>query len=806
MPVIGGRFRVSRRFIDCGFVGLEEDTETRRRRDTETRCLKPGDSSQECLFSSPRLNSKIFLPSFPLQRQLKTARTHSKFSSIVTVNPQNRHYHRAFRITRNSDLDNRQAIWSKLNRFISKCIEEGAIERAKEIGLAYLEYMEVDCQYSLGTDQLVHHCIAQNLRPWISRHPDLNLAKTCIEFYQNQDRLRSLLYQDREILARLLFFSQAYRESKTHYRIANFERNAEKFQRAGYSSLRDLEQTSLAPVPNFLVIGAGKSGTSSLYRYLIEHPNILSATEKELHFFNRDFELGFDWYQCQFPHIPQNSGLMTGEATPWYYCTFQVARKVKSLLPNVKLIIVLRNPVDRAFSYYKMAYSMGIETRSFSEAIAREFNELKDRADFYQPTPDYWKKSKPYILFGLYFYFLEAWLNEFPREQLLIIKSEDLKNRTEETVNRIFEFLGLEPYPLKDSTQYNTGAYEPMSDETRAKLVEFFQPHNRKLEDLLGMRFNWDEGIVRMQSLNRGNFHSSHSDIEKILRETYYKESSPEYLETEEFKNDLQDHIVRRYERTYKHYIPWIEKVVNLRDRELIEIGCGTGSSTAAFASSVKQIYAYEISELSVAAARARMEILGISNASIVRASPTHLLETLQQNHRAGVAAILLFAVLEHMTISERIETLKTAWDLLLPGGILIVAETPNRLTYRDFHTSWLPFFHMLPLELAVQYGDRSPRYNFKSAMTKCASHQMPDRIEALTRWGNGVSFHEFEIAFEINLADLIVADGDAEEMRNLYPITREEELLQQYFLEAKVPQPRSFSNAILNLIFQKPG
>lgn len=731
----------------------------------------------------------------------------------MTVNPQNQHYSRAFRIARNPDRDNRQAIWAKLNRLISKYLEKEGIDRATEIGRAYVEYMEVDRLYEIGADEVVRHFVARNLRQLVSNRPDLNLAKTYIEFYQNKDRSSSLHYLKREVLARLLFFSQAHQESKTHYKIASFERNAEKFKRAGYSSLTELERTPPAPVPNFLVIGAGKSGTSSLYQYLVEHPQILSATEKELHFFNRDFEWGFDWYRWQFPHIPQNSGLIAGEATPWYYCTFQAARKVKSLLPDVKLIVVLRNPVDRAFSNYQMTYNMGIESRSFSESISRELDCLKDISDFYTPTPDYWQQSKPYLLFGLYFYFLREWLKEFPREQLLVIKSEDLKNRTQETANLIFEFLGVEPYRLEDSTQYNAGAYEPMPDEIRKQLAEFFRSHNRKLEDLLDIKFNWDEGIVRTQSSslsevrsNRGNFHSHHSELEKVLRETCYKNSSPEYLETEEFKNDLQDHIFRRYERTCRHYLPWVEKSIDLGDREFVEIGCGTGSSTAAFASIVKQIYAYEISEISVAAARARMEILGITNASIVRASPTRLLATLQENHRAGVAAILLFAVLEHMTISERIETLKTAWDLLLPGGVLIVAETPNRLTYRDFHTSWLPFFHMLPLELAVQYCDRSPRYNFKSAMAERESHRMVDRIEALTRWGNGVSFHEFEIAFEMNLADLIVADGDAEEMRSLYPITREEELLQQYFLEANVPQPRSFSNAILNLIFQKPG
>jgi len=300
-----------------------------------------------------------------------------------------------------------------------------------------------------------------------------------------------------------------------------------------------------------------------------------------------------------------------------------------------------------------------------------------------------------------------------------------------------------------------------------------------------------------------------HVEIEKALRETYFKdyfkEIDEQLVETEELRDGIKDLVFRRYERTLIHYIPWVSGVFDLSDKEIVEIGCGTGCSTAAFAHFAKHIYAYEVSESSTLTAQARMQIMGINNVSIVQSDPESLLKTLKSNHCLGVSAILLFAVLEHMTIQERLETLKGAWDLLLPDGILIIAETPNRLTYFDYHTSWLPFFHFLPLELAVKYYEKSPRYLFKLAVeNQLKSGVSGDARDTLIRWGNAVSFHEFEMVLGSNLEDLLVADGNAEEMRSLYPLSTEEKLLQQYFIEKNVHQPLAFTNQILNLIFQK--
>jgi hypothetical protein len=180
------------------------------------------------------------------------------------------------------------------------------------------------------------------------------------------------------------------------------------------------------------------------------------------------------------------------------------------------------------------------------------------------------------------------------------------------------------------------------------------------------------------------------------------------------------------------------------------------------------------------------------------------------------------------MTISERMKTLSEVWKLLKPGGILIIAETPNRLTYYDHHTSWLPFFHFLPLELAIQYYERSPRSEFKSRLQWSIDYDrsLSNRIWGSTkrtykallqkeviyfpqmdliRQGTSVSYHEFEIAFGSNLKDLLVADGDAPEMRSLSPFSVEEKLLRQYFTETKIDQPLAFTNRVLHLIFRKP-
>ena len=296
--------------------------------------------------------------------------------------------------------------------------------------------------------------------------------------------------------------------------------------------------------------------------------------------------------------------------------------------------------------------------------------------------------------------------------------------------------------------------------------------------------------------------------LQDALRETYHKGlSEPFFCRLKRGSPEVNDHLFERYHRTLNHYIPWVTKVYPSADKEVIELGCGTGSSTAAFAHFVNHVHAYEISETSVLAARARMRIMGIVNVTLTQVEPHDLLETITERHPAGADVILLFAVLEHMTIAERLETLGMLWKIRFePEGILIIAETPNRLTYLDYHTSHLPFFHMLPADLAVRYYRNSPREGFKTAIDEAEKIGYEHAKETLTRWGTAVSYHKFELALGPDLDELIVADGDCEEMRALYPRSEEEALLRKYFSTVGVQKPLSFTNHIFNIILRKPG
>ncbi|MEH2059268.1 MAG: sulfotransferase domain-containing protein [Nostoc sp.] len=243
---------------------------------------------------------------------------------------------------------------------------------------------------------------------------------------------------------------------------------------------------------SFLIIGMGKAGTSSLYYYLYQHPQIIPATDKELHFFNKNFDLGVDWYLAHFPPLPVGGGFLTGEATPWYLGSYEVEKKVFQLFPQIKLIAILRNPVDRAISQYYMNVKLMKEHRSLEVAMTSEVEILKDIADPTQVIEKYWQTEKGYLWSGLYVYFLEKWMTVFPREQFLILRSEDLSSQTDKTMKQVYNFLEITDYSLSGYPKVNSGSYSKTNNELRKKLSDFFQPHNQKLEDYLGMKFNWE--------------------------------------------------------------------------------------------------------------------------------------------------------------------------------------------------------------------------------------------------------------------------------------------------------------------------
>ena len=245
---------------------------------------------------------------------------------------------------------------------------------------------------------------------------------------------------------------------------------------------------------DFLIIGIAKAGTSALYNYLSEHPRIISPTQKELNFFNCNFELGLEWYLAQFPLLPEGNLFLTGEASPYYLSQHKLEDKVFKFFPKIKLIVILRNPVTRAISHYFFNKRLNFtkKRRSLEETMLSELRILQGRENPTQVNEQYWQTEEGYLFFSLYFYFLKKWTTIFPREQFLIIRSEDLYSQTAQTMQQVHNFLGIPDYPLADYPKYNIGSYPQVSSELRQKLADFFRPHNQKLEEYLGRKFNWD--------------------------------------------------------------------------------------------------------------------------------------------------------------------------------------------------------------------------------------------------------------------------------------------------------------------------
>lgn len=228
-------------------------------------------------------------------------------------------------------------------------------------------------------------------------------------------------------------------------------------------------------------------------------------------------------------------------------------------------------------------------------------------------------------------------------------------------------------------------------------------------------------------------------DLEQALRCSLYSEEKPDFLETALGKEDLSIHLLGRFSEAQSLTIPWLDSARSLRSSRILEIGCGSGASTAALVEQGATVTAVDLDKASLEAAEARLAILGLS-ASFVHANATEAADLLKGD---DFDFIVFYASLEHMTHLERIASLESTWKMLRPGGLLVVTETPNRLWFYDFHTAYLPFYMWLPDDLAFRYSCFSRRDRFREI------YEDPEGDEMLhfLRRGRGVSFHEFDLA-----------------------------------------------------------
>lgn len=244
--------------------------------------------------------------------------------------------------------------------------------------------------------------------------------------------------------------------------------------------------------PSFIIIGAAKAGTTSLYHYLSQHPQILPPVKKEVGYFNRSdyLQLDLHWYLSHFPTIPEGKNFITGEATPSYLIS-DVQEKVFALFPNIKLITLLRDPVERAISHYYHRLKHGWENNSLEVAINSELEMLKELNCQEQIEQFCRKKNSIYLLGGLYVHTLKRWLNVFPQEQILILTNEQLLAEPEQTMKQIYNFLNLTDNPNLKFKKHNVGSYNHQDEQLRESLSQFFRSHNIQLEEYLGMKLDW---------------------------------------------------------------------------------------------------------------------------------------------------------------------------------------------------------------------------------------------------------------------------------------------------------------------------
>lgn len=268
-------------------------------------------------------------------------------------------------------------------------------------------------------------------------------------------------------------------------------------------------------LPDFLIIGAQRCGTTSLYFYLSEHPNVVSAATKEVHFFDDRYDKGMGWYRAQFPtsvykylSAPMRRyGFLTGEATPSYLFHPYAPKRISQALPRAKLIVILRNPVDRAYSQYWLRSTVSDETLSFEDALRTEEERIaaeRQKLETDERQKDTFRRYS-YLTRGIYVDQLQHWMSYYPKEQFFILRSEDFYKDPSTIVRQTLEFIGAPNADMlasKEFKQYRTAQktgylYDQkppkMKPETRAYLVDYFKPHNARLYEFLGRDFGWDK-------------------------------------------------------------------------------------------------------------------------------------------------------------------------------------------------------------------------------------------------------------------------------------------------------------------------
>jgi hypothetical protein len=188
---------------------------------------------------------------------------------------------------------------------------------------------------------------------------------------------------------------------------------------------------------------------------------------------------------------------MVGEASPGYLFHPLAPERVKATVPEARLLVLLRDPVERALSHYHHEVALGREPLSFEDAVAAEPERTSGEEERLVREPGYFSHAwwdHAYLARGRYAEQLERWLAVFPRAQLLVLATDELANAPAETYARVLRFLGAPPHELRAFPRVYEQDYGEMAPETRRRLATYFAEPNRRLYELLGRDLDWQSG------------------------------------------------------------------------------------------------------------------------------------------------------------------------------------------------------------------------------------------------------------------------------------------------------------------------
>jgi len=243
-----------------------------------------------------------------------------------------------------------------------------------------------------------------------------------------------------------------------------------------------------------VIIGAQKAGTTSLWRYLIDHPRVVAPALKELHFFDIRYARGLRWYRAQFPlrSSVARRNLVTFEASPYYLAHPLVPGRMQETLPDVKLVALLRDPVARAWSHYRHNAARGAEPLPFVDALRAEDGRLEPGRERLERglDPGRGYRTFGYVDRGRYDLHLERWFAAYPREQILLLDSDRFFDDTTTAYTSVLEFVGIDASPQPPAFDvHNTNPGDELDVEARAFLEAAFAEPNRVVAATTGIDF-----------------------------------------------------------------------------------------------------------------------------------------------------------------------------------------------------------------------------------------------------------------------------------------------------------------------------